>query len=201
MSNLTKFLEEAVTKTKFKLTPSSNGAYLLECEDIAMFWTNFAGKPNKFNNTAKVFNMAVTDEVISWFNQVGLAVRIHEVGGKTNEETGETEPLIKYINVKVQMSGQYPPEVVIFSYLNGQKDKQTPLNEDTISCLDHCKMIGADCMIRISESKASPGHYVCYLKKLYVRKETVVEFSGKYDDWMNETTPMPVAPDDDGNED
>lgn len=194
MSNLTKFLSSNLLNGKFKLVAGSNAA-TLECGNISMFWTNFSGKPNQWGNDARTFNLAITDDVVNWFKEAGLAVRIHEVGGKVNEETGEQEDLIKYINVKVQMTGPFPPVVKLFTEYRGEKSI-TDLNEDTISVLDHCKIISADCILRISESKKNPGHYVCYLKKLYVIHEKRVEFDGKYDDWEDENTPTPIAPDD-----
>lgn len=185
MTGLMKFLIENLPNSKFKFDDFSKHANL-EVGEMLMFWTNFAGEANQFGNDARNFNLAISEELKDILEKSGKKVRIHELGGKKDEETGEVDPIIYYINVKVKMDGAFPPVIKLYTDYRGERSC-TELSEDTVACLDHAKIITADCNIRISESTKNPGHFVCYLKRLYAIQEKRVEFDGKYDDWMNES--------------
>lgn len=184
MTNLQKFLIEHTPKCQFKYDTREHSAKL-EIKNLLMFWTNFSGKPNRFNNDARNFNAVITPEVMKWFEETGKIVKVHQnpPEGK-NPETGEEEESVFSINVKVKMDGPYPPLVRLFTDYRGNKT-HVDLTEETVGCLDGATIISADCIINLSESKQKPGHYVCYLEKLYAIQEKRVEFDGKYDDWLD----------------
>ena len=198
MTNLQKFLLENAPNCKFNYEAKEHSAKL-EIKNLLMFWTNFSGKPNRFNNDARNFNAVITPEVIGWLEKTGKTVKIHQnpPDGK-NPETGEPEESVYSLNVKVKMDGPYPPLVRLFTDYRGEK-KFEDLTEATVGCLDGATIISADCIINLSESKQKPGHYVCYLEKLYAIQEKRVEFDGKYDDWLNpeEDAAQPNKEDDD----
>lgn len=183
MTGLMKFLLENLPNCTFKFDDYQKHANL-EVGNMLMFWTNFAGEANQFGNDARNFNLAISEDLKKHLEQSGKKVRIHELGGKKDEETGEVEPIIYYINVKVKMDGAFPPVIKLHTDYRGERSVKD-LDSDTVSCLDHAKIITADCNIRISESTKNPGHFVCYLKKLYAIQEKRVEFDGKYDDWLD----------------
>lgn len=193
MSKLQEFLLQNIPNCKFKIDEFEN-KIRIEVDNMLMFRTNFAGEPDNFGNTARQFNLAITDEIEQFLINNSKTIRIHHLGmvknkktgveePKINEQTGEPEIVIPYINVKVKMGSAYPPIVKLFTEYRGERSC-TDLNEDTIACLDHAHIITASCSINATESNRSPGHYVCYLQKLYAIQEKRVEFDGKYDDWM-----------------
>lgn len=182
MTNLHKFLYENSGNCKFIFENGTTSAKLT-INDSLLFWTNFAGEPNRFGNTARNFNVVISEEVKEWLDKSGKIVKIHQMGGEKNEETGEVEPIVYSINVKVKMQGPYPPEIRLFTEYRGQKSFQD-LTEETLACLDHAHIVSSDCIINLKESRDKPGHYLCYLQKLYAIQEKRVEFDGKYDSWL-----------------
>lgn len=194
MGKLQEFLLENLPNCQFKID-DYNKKMRIEINNLLMFRTNFAGEPDNFNNTARQFNVAISDEIEKVLSESDKTIRIHHLGMKKNkktgleepiinEQTGEPEIVIPYINVKVKMGGQFPPIVKLFTEYRGDRSC-TDLNEDTIACLDHAHIITADCIINVTESNRNPGHYVCYLQRLYAIQEKRVEFDGKYDDWLS----------------
>jgi len=184
MTNLMRFLIENLPNCKFKFDDYSKHANL-EVGNMLMFWTNFAGEADNFGNSARNFNLAISEELKEAIEKTDKKIRINELGGKKNEETGEVDPIIYYINVKVKMEGAFPPIIKLHTDYKGERTVKD-LDADTVACLDHAKIITADCNIRISESSRNPGRYVCYLKRLYAIQEKRVDFDGKYDDWLSE---------------
>lgn len=190
MTNLQKFLLENLGKCEFKFNDYGKSA-VLEVNNLLMFWTNFAGEKNRFGNDARNFNVVISEELKNAIESTGKVVKIHQMGTGVNEETGEEEPIVYSLNVKVKMDGPYPPNVRLFTDYRGNKSFKD-LTEETIACLDHAHIISADCIIKFSESKAKENHYVCYLQKLYVIQEKRVEFDGKYDDWLEPDVAEPL---------
>lgn len=152
----------------------------LEVRQAVLLFTNFAGAANKFGNTSKNFNVVITEELKDIFEaeakRGGLNVNVHTYG------KGEDEPVLYYINVKVNMNISYPPRLTLYTDYKGQKSK-TSLTDDTMGCLDRIDIDRADCKINIKESNARPGWAVFYLEQLNVIQIKTPMFGGAYEDW------------------
>lgn len=157
----------------------------LEVRNAVLLFTNFAGVANRFGNTSKNFNIVISDFLLDIFvaeaKRKGLNVHIHQYGGKE-----EDEPVLNYINVKVNMDPEkvlYPPTVTLYTNKQGGGRSHTTLTNETVGCLDRADIERADCIINIKESKARPGWAVFYLSKLNVIQNIIPEFGGAYEDW------------------
>lgn len=176
MSRIVDKALEAVEQSKFKFIDERT----LEVNDAFIFWTNFSGRENRFGNTAKTFNLAISEAMKEQLEAMGWRVR--EVSN--NDE--ENEQLLYFVNIKINMNSSYPPLVNLYSEFRGNRNK-TSLTDETISQLDLIEIKTADCLINAYESRNYPGKVSGYLKKLNVIQEPNVEFGGKYDDWMDES--------------
>lgn len=160
----------------------------LEVRNAVMIWTNFEGKANRFGNTTKNFNLVISEELKNALEaNPQKEFNIHHIGGE-----GTEDPIMYFINVKVNMESAYPPVVTLYTDFRGVKN-HTALDASTIQCLDHITVDSADCILNLYESKMHPGKVSAYLKKLNVIQSKETAFGGKYDEW--EADPIPVNPD------
>lgn len=150
----------------------------LEVRNAVLIWTNFQGKANRFGNTTKNFNLVINEEVKAALEQDPTReFTIHSIGGE-----GTDDPIMYFINVKVNMTSAYPPVVTLYTDFRGQKSR-TSLDDTTIECLDRINIESADCIINLYESKMHPGKVSGYLRKLNVIQNKESDFGGKYDEW------------------
>lgn len=157
----------------------------LEVRNAVLIWTNFQGKANRFGNTAKNFNLVISEDVKKDLeSDPTKSFNIHSIGGE-----GTDDPIMYFINVKVNMESAYPPVVTLYTDYKGVKN-HTALNNETIECLDRINIQSADCIINLYESKMHPGKVSGYLRKLNVIQNKEEIFGGKYDEWDN----VPVNP-------
>ena len=181
MSKIIEQSLEALKKSQFIFqTPNC-----LEVRDAVMIWTNFKGKANRFGNTTKNFNLVINEELKEALEaNPQKEFNIHHIGGE-----GTEDPIMYFINVKVNMESAYPPVVTLYTDFKGVKS-HTALDNSTIQCLDHIMIESADCILNLYESKMHPGKVSAYLKKLNVIQSKETAFGGKYDEWDN--NPIPV---------
>lgn len=157
----------------------------LEVRNAVMIWTNFEGKPNRFGNTAKNFNLVINEELKAALeSNPENEFNIHHIGGE-----GTDDPIMYFINVKVNMESAYPPVVTLFTDFRGVKS-HTALDRTTIQCLDRVNIVSADCILNLYESRMHPGKISAYLKKLNVIQGKESAFGGKYDEWENDIVPI-----------
>jgi hypothetical protein len=171
MSEFVKFVQDTLLTSKFNFLDAKT----LEVENAVIIWPNFSGKPNRFGNTAKYFNLAITKEVADELSKRNF--NVHEM---TDKETNEI--LFYFVNIKVNMESAYPPIITVYTNYRGVKS-HTSISADTVATLDNIQIESADCMINIYCSKANPDRPSGYLKKLNIIQHKVVEFDGKYDNW------------------
>lgn len=174
---MSKKVEAALIAVRDTIFQFINDGRAIEVRNAYIFWTNFRGEANKWGNTARTFNLAVTPEMAEILKQQGWRIREIEC-----EEMGD---ILFFVNIKVNMNSQFPPTVNLYSEYKGKKSCR-PLNEGSIGELDRVDIKTADCIISIYESDQFPGKLSGYLQKLNVIQEPNVEFGGKYDDWMDE---------------
>lgn len=147
----------------------------IEVMNVHIFWTNFRGEANRFGNTARTFNIALSPE---------MALLLREQGWRIREATHEEE-ILYFVNIKINMNSQYPPIINLYSEFRGKRSCRA-LDGESVGELDRIDIKTADCIINVYESAQFPGKISGYLKKLNVIQEPDVEFGGKYDDWLDE---------------
>ena len=174
MSRLIENSLEELSKSEFIFHDNRT----LEVRNAVLIWTNFQGKANRFGNTTKNFNLVINEEVKAALEQDPTReFTIHSIGGE-----GTDDPIMYFINVKVNMTSAYPPVVTLYTDFRGQKSR-TSLDDTTIECLDHINIESADCIINLYESKMHPGKVSGYYRKLNVIQHEESEVGGKYDEW------------------
>ena len=155
----------------------------LEVQDAVILWPNFSGRTNKFGNSARTFNLVVTEEVAEKMTAAGWRVRTISLQNIVDENDKPVN--LYFVNIKTNMDSAYPPIVTLFTKFKGKKSRRV-LDINTIGELDSVDIEMADCLINCYESRNFPGRITGYLKKLNVKQSEEVEFGGKYDDWMDE---------------
>lgn len=157
----------------------------LEVRNAVMIWTNFEGKANRFGNTTKNFNLVINEELKEALEaNPQKEFNIHHIGGE-----GTEDPIMYFINVKINMESAYPPVVTLYTDFRGVKN-HIALDNSTIQCLDHIAIESADCILNLYESKMHPGKVSAYLKKLNVIQSKETAFGGKYDEWEESSIPV-----------
>lgn len=169
----------------------------LEVINAVIIWPNFSGKPNKYGNSAKTFNLCVPSDIAAQLEADGWRVREVEIDSIRDENDKPAK--LHFVNIKVNMDTAYPPSVTLISCFRGKKNRR-PLDAESICELDSIEFksttadpetgeedsTGVDCIINCYESRKFPGKVTGYLKKMYVTQDEKVEFGGKYDDWEDE---------------
>lgn len=179
---MSKFIEDALERLKSSefIVDDPNNPKTLEIRNAVLIYTNFAGRANNFGNESKNFNLIITPEIKDQIERGcfnNLKVKIHE----TNKRNPD-DPVLYFINIKVNMLVAYPPIVTLCTDYKGQKSR-TPLTDATIGCLDRINMARCDVIVNIKEAKARPGWAVFYLRKFNCIQYKNPEFGGAYEDW------------------
>lgn len=171
MANTIAYATKEVTKSEFKMFEDGS----IEVNNAVIVWKNFAGNANRFGNTTREFSLVVSQDFAEELIKKGWNVKSYS--------NGEDEML--YITIKVNMESAFPPSVVLFTDFHGKKTR-TNLDETTIADLDKIRIVPESTSLSVNgyRSKMFPDKVTGYLKKLYVIQEPVIEFGGKYDDWM-----------------
>lgn len=161
----------------------------LEITNAVMLWPNFSGKPNKYGNSARTFNVCLSPEFAEELNKRGF--RIRDVDVKEITDADGNPAKLYFVNIKVNMDVAYPPSVTLLSTFRGKKSRRT-LNIESIGQLDSIDLkndettTGLDIVVNCYRSRQQPDKLTGYLKKAYVTQDDNVEFGGKYDDWEEE---------------
>lgn len=170
----------------------------LEVINAVIIWPNFSGKPNRYGNSARTFNLCIPSDLAAELEARGMRVREVEIDSIRDEKDQPAK--LHFVNIKVNMSTAYPPSVTLISTFHGKKNRK-PLDEESICELDSVDFkstsrnpetgegedsTGVDCIINCYESRKFPGKVTGYLKKLFATQDDKVEFGGKYDDWDEE---------------
>lgn len=181
MSKVLEMAFDEVQKSRFEFrTDRRSGREFVVVEDAFIFWTNFAGKPNKYGNSARTFNLAVPENVAQELLNRGWKVRQEFVF--QSDENDLTAPVIYFVNIKINMTTNNPPSISLFSEFRGKKKKQV-MDVNTMEILDHVDILSCDCTINEYESKNYPGKVSGYLSDLKIIQNPSCDYNGKYDDW------------------
>ena len=175
---MSRVIDNAIEKVRQSSFNFLDNGRTIEVLNAVIFWTNFRGEANKFGNSARTFNLAVNEETAEYLSDNGWRVR--EVVG-SDEETK-----LYFVNIKINMSSQYPPRITLFNDFRGKKNPPITITIDNIGELDRIDIKTADCLINAYSSKTFPDKVTGYLRKLNIIQEVESEFGGKYDDWLED---------------
>lgn len=166
----------------------------IEIRNAVLVYKNFSGAKTRFSGNAPaprnfnfVISEAVRDALLNGaIKSKGkpLKVNIHQIGGRE-----EGDPVLYFINVKVNMRTDFPPKIFLHTNFNGVK-KRTALSEETINTLDTIDLSRCDLKVNVRESSQREGWAVFYLGQLYCLQSEVREFGGAYADWDDD----PLSP-------
>ena len=111
----------------------------LSVEGARIIWTNFSGRPTKFNAAGgkRTFNLVLDRDTADELARDGWNVREIEPKNEGDEPLYVTEITVGF--------GQYPPKVYL---IDSRSKRMQPLDEDSISLLDNIDIENVDVMVR-----------------------------------------------------
>lgn len=124
----------------------------LEINDARIIWPNFEGRGDRFNKQGdRNFHLVIPDQEIAnaMLNDTNQHGNGWNVKIKPPREDGDTP--FMHMMVKVKFNGRGPNVYLVSG------NKQTPLNEDTIKCLDEIDIISCDMDIRPYDGEMPSG--------------------------------------------
>lgn len=145
----------------------------LHFEDAQLRFTNFSGKPTKFNPAGgkRDFNIVLSKDQADEYSSEGWNIRVVDPYEEGDEPT-------YMLNVKVSYNPKArPPKVVLIT-----SRKKTQIGEDEIGMLDFADIVKCDVIVTPYNWNVMGDEGVsAYLKALYV---TIAEdeFEDKYAD-------------------
>lgn len=172
-----------VEKSKFNFKDNRT----LEIQNAFIFYRNFAGKPDRYGNATRKFNVAINEEVAKELAAKGYTIH-HKPSIPEKDSYGNIvggSNYVDYIEVKVNMDAEIPPTIAIFVEYNGIKRKKA-LDPVTVGELDRIDILSADCIINLYTSPNYNNKCTGYVKKLYAIQDSQEEFDGKYNDYNYE---------------
>lgn len=145
----------------------------LSVEGARIIWTNFSGRPTKFNAAGgkRTFNLVLDRDTADELARDGWNVREIEPKNEGDEPLYVTEITVGF--------GQYPPKVYL---IDSRSKRMQPLDEDSISLLDNIDIENVDVMVRPYRHGVANARGTTvkgYVKSLYVTQDNS-DFNGKY---------------------
>ena len=134
---------------------------ILQIDDARIIYRNFSGKPDKYNREGdRNFAVLIPDEDIA--NE--LSDRGWNVKIKPPREDGD-DPFM-FLPVKIKFNDRGPSVYLVTG------NKKTPLNENTVSCLDDIDILSVDLDIRPYDwdVNGKTGR-TAYLQSIWVTQE------------------------------
>ena len=147
----------------------------LSIEGAIIIWTNFEGRPTKFNPAGgkRTFVLVLTDTVAEELRNEGWNI-------KTREPREEGEDPLFFTEIVINMDSKFPPKVVLYSEFNGKKSANK-LTSETIRQLDSINIANVDVIIHPYEHNfSSVANVKGYANALYITQAPDSNFGGKY---------------------
>ena len=128
-------------------------------EGVSLIFRNFAGEERTFNPSGnRNFSVVLDEGTANAMLQDGWSV-------KALDPREEGDKPTYYLKVRVSYKGR-PPKIVM---VTDGGNKQTPLNENTVSVLDWAEITNCDLIVRPYEWEVNGKSGVtAYLKTMYV---------------------------------
>ena len=149
----------------------------LEINDARIIWPNFSGRGDRFNREGdRNFHVVIPDQEIC----DALLADKNEYGNSWNVKIKppreEGDAPFMHMLVKVKFNGKGPNIYLVSG------NKQVPLNEDTVSCLDNIDILSVDMDIRPYDDILPNGtsFRAAYLSAMRVYQR-VDRFANDYD--------------------
>ena len=158
----------------------------LSIENAVIIWTNFEGRPTKFNPAGgkRTFALVLNEEMGEELKSEGWNI-------KYSEPREEGDDILIYTEIVVNMDSKYPPKVTLYSDFRGRKTAN-PLDADTISELDTINIENVDLVIHPYEhGRSAVARVKGYAKAIYVTQGQDRYFEGKYDEYCYEPDETP----------
>ena len=140
---------------------------MLQIDDARIVFRNFEGREDKYNrkgnrNFALVIpNQEIADALMDAKNEYGVGWKV-----KIRDPREEGDAPFMYLPVNVKFNGRGPKVVLISG------NKQTPLDEDSVSILDDIDIACVDLDIRPYDGESTYGPFrSAYLQAMYVTQE------------------------------
>lgn len=135
-------------------------AHKFYVQNAELLWTNWEGRENNFGSTQKNINIVLPDDDKLIADLTSFGVRIKTI------DILETNMKLNFVNVKVNMTSQYPPRVHLCTIFRGKPNTPKLLNDETVETLDHIETDKVDVEVNIyksSEKSKFPNRVVLYL--------------------------------------
>lgn len=153
----------------------------LEINDARIIWKNFEGRGDRFNREGdRNFHLVIPDQetadaLLNDKNQYGDGWNV-----KIKPPREEGDVPFMHMLVKVKFNGRGPNVYLVSG------NKQTPLNEDTIKCLDEIDILSVDMDIRPYDDQLPNGNTfrTAYLSAMRVHQR-VDRFANDEDGYLD----------------
>jgi hypothetical protein len=123
----------------------------LEINEARIIWPNFEGRGDRFNKQGdRNFHLVIPDPEIA----DALLNDKNEYGAGWNvkiKTRDDGEPPFMHMMIKVKFNGRGPNVYLVSG------NKQVPLNEDTIKCLDDIDIMSVDLDVRPYDGEMASG--------------------------------------------
>ena len=146
----------------------------LSVEGARILWTNFAGRPTKYNAAGgkRTFNLVLDQETADELTRDGWNVRTIEPKEEGDEPLYVTEVEVKF--------GNFPPKVFLVE--GGDSKRMHKLDDESVSSLDTTEIANVDVLVRpynhgVANSRGTT--IKGYVKSMYVTQDNS-DFNGKY---------------------
>ena len=152
----------------------------LEINDARIIWKNFSGRGDRFNREGvRNFHLVIPDQetcdkLLNDKNEYGNGWNV-----KIKPPREEGDVPFMHMLVKVKFNGRGPNIYLVSG------NRQVPLNEDTVSCLDDIDILSVDMDIRPYDDTLPNGHSfrTAYLSamRVYQRVDRFANDEGQLD--------------------
>lgn len=141
--------------------PKMTNAKVTRLDGHQIKFRNFAGRPTKYDREGgkRTFALILSPEEADALAADGWNVSVPI-------PKDESYPVIPIMNVKVNFTSNYPPEIYVMT-----DEYKTKLTPETVSSLDYAEIEFVDIILSPHEYQRKDGSWAAnpYLKSLYVK--------------------------------
>lgn len=158
----------------------------LSVEGAKILWTNFSGRPTKFNAAGgkRTFNLVLDRDTADDLRREGWNVREIAPREEGDEPTYVTEVTVAF--------GNFPPKI---NLVQDKSKRMIQLDEDSVGLLDDMDILNVDVIVRPYEHGVANARGCTvkgYVKTMYITQDCS-DFNGKYSGYERDMTGVPEA--------